>query len=156
MSKTVVIGFGLASIVLTYLVSHMPDSILPFIISPSEEWSGLRLGVSVLLIAYMLFTALRRRSVQIGMRLIGIALLAIAVLGVASPESFGLSSLYILPIDLIVLLEGGILALLLSLELPLHESAYRSNRAFDANFYHSWLQAATEPSAMPNRLNPAV
>lgn len=153
MNKSVLVGFGTLVTAMSYAAIYLPNSILPFIINPSKTWTVARLVLVFVLIAYGLFEISRRRSTQLLMRLVGVSLIGICIFGLFSPEAVGLDGFYLLPVDLIVLIEGGIAALLLSLSLPLHESAYRSNRAFDANYYHSWLtQDDTPPS---NSFTPA-
>lgn len=154
MNKSVLVGFGAFVTALSYAAIYLPNSILPFIINPSKGWTIARLVLVFVLIAYGLFEIGRRRSTQMAIRFMGVGILMFCLFGLFSPDTVGLSGFYLLPIDLIVLLEGGIAALLLSLDLPLHESAYRSNRAFDANYYHSWLRQ--DDKAQPNSLTPAL
>lgn len=111
-----------ALLIITSLISlavHGPE--MGYILGLSKLWVIGRLALAGFLMVYYLFWPVRRRGVSSLMRLTGIILLYAGLSSVLW-GSYG-SGTFIPVVDIVLVLESGIVALLASMELPQHEKA---------------------------------
>jgi hypothetical protein len=116
MTKYTLVLFSLILIAFSALAIHAPHSEMENLLTSTTAITSGRLLVALFFLTYALFQSVRLKFTRLGMGLLGIGLVAFAVAGVVSPTYFGKIN-YVMPLDTLFSLQGGVLALLASLEL---------------------------------------
>lgn len=107
--------FGTIVLTMTYYNAHNPASLIAFFLNADPRASRIRAIVTVVVMAYCFAAVLRNQYTQYFMAGLGVVLLYIGISGLSSNLALTRA---MLPMDGIFALEGGIIALLLSIELP--------------------------------------
>jgi hypothetical protein len=94
---------------------------MTYVLGLSKLWIIGRLSLALFLLLYYLFFPVRRPSVVMALRMIGIGLLYFGLSSVLW-GSYG-SGTFIPVVDIVLVLEGGLVALLASMDLPQHDRA---------------------------------
>ncbi len=121
MTRLLIIIFCSMLIIASLISLSVHDAEIAYIIGLSRFWIIGRLALEFFLLAYYLFYPLRQRGVALGMRAAGIGLI---YMGLSSLLWGSRASGTFVPItDIVLALEGGIVAVLASIELPLSDRA---------------------------------
>jgi len=97
------------------------DTQIAYVLGLGKLWIIGRLALSAFLAAYYLFFPLRQRSVALGLRMMGIGFIYIGLVSALWGSS---ASGFFVPVaDIVLVVEGGIVAVLASIELPLSDRA---------------------------------
>jgi uncharacterized membrane protein len=147
MHQAHVLFFSIVTINLTLISVFEPGYYIGLLLSPQKGLLLMRLVVAFALLAYAFRQTIRTRFTQHAMRSFGVSLLILGAMTLFSPTFFGQFTSY-LPIgETLLLIEGGILAFLLSLELSV-----QNHSPFDQNL--SYLAALL--AAQPRKLISAI
>lgn len=116
-----VLFFALTAVALTVYGLLFPGFVIQQVIGNGSSFVLGRLLLAGLLAGYVLFPAMRCRELQLLFRLGGAVLIGYGLAASMSPMLFGLADAFIPIGDVFIWLEGGVLALLLSLDVPLNK-----------------------------------
>lgn len=122
-----VLLFALMTAVFTGYGLLFPGFAIQQIIGNAPSFVVGRLLLAGLLAGYVLFAVMRCREIQLLLRIGGGILIGYGLAATMSPMLFGFAEAFIPIGDIFIWLEGGVLALLLSLDVPL-KKARRSSR----------------------------
>lgn len=140
MNKAHVLFFAVVSICLTLYGLIEPGFYINLLISSNGNLAAIRTVAAVLMLLYVFRPHYRNYLTQGLMRSFGIVLVGFGAITFAHPTLFGMFPHYIPFGDTLIFIEGGILASLLSLELPVSRSAYgreKLKRAFAFALFQS-------------------
>lgn len=129
-----------------------PSYYLQLIISSSGLYTLARIVVSVLLLAYTFLPEVRTYHTRLVMKGMGTALLLFGVATYISPTFFGTMG-YIPVVDTLIFIEGGILATLLGMEMPVGKSRWvmaKSRRLLATLWASQSLAIPTQHIKMPH------
>jgi hypothetical protein len=125
MRKTCVLLFSLITISASLYAAWRPSYLLHLLFDLSEPLYMVgRLSVATLILLYAFSPEVRTNSMRLLMSLMGGGLLAISLGAFISPTFFGYFRDYIPIGDVFIAMEGGVLALLLAAELPIHKPRF--------------------------------
>jgi len=131
MTKFIIVLFCSMLIVASLISLGVHEAEMAYIIGLSKLWIIGRLAFASFLLMYYMFFPLRRRHIALGLRLTGFGLLYAGISSVLF-GSYG-SGTFIPVVDIVLTLEGGIVAILASLELPQYEHASHDITALKLN-----------------------
>lgn len=117
-----VLLFALMTTVLTGYGLAFPGFAIQQIIGNTPSFVLGRLLLVWLLAGYVLLPIMRCRELQLLLRIGGAVLIGYGLAATMSPMIFGLADAFIPLGDVFIWLEGGVLALLLSLDVPLSKA----------------------------------
>jgi hypothetical protein len=120
MQKLNVLAFGTVSLGLTTLGLVWQNYYLDLLVSSGGGFLLIRVMAVAFMLAYVFRPQARNHLAQSAMRSLGITLLIFGLVTFFSPTFLGHFNSYIPFGDTLLFIEGGILATLLSLELPVH------------------------------------
>ncbi len=116
-----IIGVCCGMLIIASLISlGLHESEMAYILGFSKLWIIGRLLLASSLLAYYLFLSVRRRAVTLALRVIGVSLLYMSLSSILGGSSA--SGTFVPIVDIVLALEGGIVCLLASLDLPQYES----------------------------------
>lgn len=124
MKKFVVLLFSIALISLVLYGLSNNSSYVQVFIDLSMPLIYGRLALIAILLAYTFVPSLRLYATKALLGIGGILLLLLGLLGFGSPTLLGYGSFYMLIGDSLTLIEGGILAVVLSAELSARKSTF--------------------------------
>lgn len=133
-----------------------PSYYMNLLVNPGTPYLLLRISVVLALLAYAFLPRIRTTLTKPVLQTLGVAILSLGVLMVMSPNLYGYLGYYSSIGDMVILLEGGILALLLGIELPARRSLFVTN-----NYTHMKSLIAAQPgqhlldAAKPRTKTPA-
>lgn len=154
MKKVNVVLFSLFCLSLTFYSLSWPSYYQELLVSSTPGLLILRTIVCASMLAYVFRPQTRTYFAKTLMRAGGMTLLLFGLATFIYPGLFGTSVAYVPIADTFILLEGGILALLLSLELPAHEPLTTSrNLRFQ---YFANLLSTEEPKKLTRAARPTV
>ncbi len=115
--------FSFSSLGLTLYGMMQPSYYTKLLISSGGVYLLLRIIVAASLLTYVFFPQARTFVAKTFLATMGTALLGFGLVTFVSPTFLGNLSTYIPIMDTLLFIVGGILALLMTLELPAHRSA---------------------------------
>lgn len=118
MNRISVFLFSIATLLLTVFSLSNPNYLLQELISLEEPFVLARLFVVLALVGYMFFEASRTVVFRAVLLLTGFMALGFGMVTMFSPMFFGYLGTYVPIGEVFIFLEGGILALLMALQLP--------------------------------------
>lgn len=121
MNKAHVLFFAIVSISLTLYGLIEPGFYINLLVSSSGGLAAIRMVAAVFMLLYVFQPQFRNYLTQGLMGSWGIVLIAFGVTTLAYPTLFGMFPHYIPLGDSLIFIEGGILASILSLELPVSQ-----------------------------------
>lgn len=139
-------GFSLG---LTLYAMASPGYYTELLISSSGLYLLLRVVIAAFMLAYVFLPQVRTYYSQTLLGTVGAAMLLFGFATFISPTFFGRLTTYIPIVDTLLLIEGGILAMLMSLELPAHRS-----QLIDKNFEYVASLMAVQPKKLSQGSHP--
>lgn len=127
MTKYIAGVFNLLILGFDWLGIQQHDSILRWFMTISPQHIMLHLGLFIVLLAYALFPRIRYRFTQLPLIVAGLSLFAVGVISIISPGLFGNTRSIMLVVDIFFCIEGGVLAMLIAIELPISH-LFKSNQ----------------------------
>lgn len=124
MKKVSVFLFSIATLLLTVYSLWHPNYLLQELVALGEPFVLARLFLILALFSYMFFPKARTILFRGILLLTGLSAIAFGSVTMFSPMFFGHFSSYVPIGDVFIFLEGGILAMLLVLELPQYTPTY--------------------------------
>jgi hypothetical protein len=120
MRKTCVLLFSLITISASLYAAWRPSYLLHLLFDLSEPlFMVARLSIATLVLLYAFWPEIRTSAMRLMMGLMGVGLLTISLGAFVSPTFFGYFRDYIPIGDVFIAMEGGVLSLLLAIELPI-------------------------------------
>lgn len=119
MTKAITTSFGATVLGTTYYGSLFNSSMLSFILDTHHRATIIRASLALLICLYCFVSTFRRRISKYLMIGLGFGLLYVGFTGMLTSQFSNMFNYYILPIDIFFAIEGGVIALLLGIELPL-------------------------------------
>lgn len=118
MSRISVFLFSAVTLLLTIFSLSNPNYLLQELVSTQEPFVLARLFLVLVLVGYMFFEASRTVVFKAVLLSTGIMALGFGMIMLFSPMFFGYLDTYVPIGEVFIFLEGGILALLMALQLP--------------------------------------
>lgn len=118
MNRISVLLFSVLTLLLTVFSLSNPNYLLQELVSLQEPFVLARLFLILVLISYMFFEASRTVVFKAVLLSTGIMALGFGMITLFSPMLFGYLGTYVPIGEVFIFLEGGILALLMALQLP--------------------------------------
>lgn len=122
MTKTMAALFGFIVLIITYYGVIAPDSIVSFTLDTQRSATVARATLTILICAYYFGEKARNTVTMYAMRIIGLSLLYLGFAGLFTTQLSETFNYFVRPIDIFFAIEGGVLALLGSLDLSLTRS----------------------------------
>lgn len=141
MKKLNVALFSTFCLSLTFYSLLWPSYYQELFISSASGLLILRTMICAFILSYVFRPRIRTYFAKTLMRAGGITLILFGLATFISPGLFGVSVAYVPIADTFILLEGGILALLLSMELPAHKSPLALGYKLRLHYFTSILGA---------------
>lgn len=124
MKKFAVLFFSISLIGLSYYGLHSNIYYIQMLMNLGEPYMFSRTALIMALAAYAFIPGVRLHSTKALLGFGGMALLSLGLVSVCSPTLLGQTNNYVLIGDAISLIEGGILAIILSAELPARKTIF--------------------------------
>lgn len=124
MKKFGVLLFGISLLGISYYGLSNDSYFIHLLMNLDEPYMYARLGLVTALLAYAFIPQLRLDTTKSMLGGGGVMLLLLGVLSLYSPTMFGNAYSYVLIGDMLTLIEGGILAIVLSAELPARKTTF--------------------------------
>jgi|GEM_PF-5755532 len=116
MNRSILILFSGLLIAVSFLGVSNPTNAIEWLFAVNPAMNIVRLTLAALFLAYVFLPAARNRPAILGMRFLGIGLVAASFVSIFWPGLYGVSAIEAMPLDWLLLLESGVIALLASLE----------------------------------------
>lgn len=117
-------AFSSFSLGLTLYGMLQPSYYTKLLVSSGGVYLLMRVVISVIMIAYVFYPQARTYEARTMIMTIGAALLGFGLITFISPTFFNSLGFYMPILDTLMFAVGGILALLMGLELPAHRSTF--------------------------------
>lgn len=148
--KLATLAFALSISAISIYGIFQPTYELGLFLGLNPHFAQARLMIAAILISYAFIPAIRLKVSQLSLLFCGLIFLGIGVISMISPGMLGDFSRYMVIGDLVILIESGVLAILLSAELPVRKSAPRTDLLMPAYYiYQLALQHITPVKSRP-------
>jgi len=146
MKKFNITLFSVFALGLTSYAMLWPNYYIQLLVSPRLSFAAIRILASALLAAYVFLPQARTYFARSLLRAFGITMLLMGINTFASPTFFGYSTGYVPIGDTLIFLEGGILSMVLSLELPAYQGTLISRISDNLRYRYFAVLLATQPN----------
>lgn len=116
MKRFLILTYSAFLIIISYISGHMPRHEINSFMTAGLGWDEWRIGIAITLLLYALTRYFRIWPVRIVIGAMAILMLAVGLTGIVDDNFLGKYPIFLNPIDIFVLIEGGIIALMASLD----------------------------------------